>query len=408
MSTTIPWPIFNSADDPLDQLVTLSRYYGSDPEFVKAGGGNTSVKVGGRMWIKATGAHLGTVGREGFLELDMAALAAVLATDFGSDMPACEQRFNEAVAAARLHPESGRTPSIETILHYLLPSRFVVHSHSTLINTVTCCARGEDLTAELFGDDVGWMPYADPGIARAQAMRQALAGYARRTGRAAPRALLMQNHGPIVCGETPDEVRANTERIVGAVERRLAAADDGEPFGPIRRLPPGEAVAQGAVVRNHLGAVLRTERMPAHLVFDGSARVMMLAGAVRGREFAALGPQTPQQIVLCQSSFPLWLEAPDAKTEAEWPNRLRESVRAHAAATGLAPRVFLIEGLGLFAAGDDVDDAETIRAFYADAIEILTGSKRLGGIQPMSREGRAFIETWLMTGSYRPAAPRHA
>ena len=48
---SIEWPTFDPADTPIDKLVKLSRFYGSDPEFVIGGGGNTSVKIADRLFV---------------------------------------------------------------------------------------------------------------------------------------------------------------------------------------------------------------------------------------------------------------------------------------------------------------------------------------------------------------------
>ena len=77
-ASTGPWPSFDVTASPLEQLLDLSHYYGSNPEFVLAGGGNTSVKLGDRLLVKASGYALATIGPEGIVELDRGALQALL------------------------------------------------------------------------------------------------------------------------------------------------------------------------------------------------------------------------------------------------------------------------------------------------------------------------------------------
>ena len=72
------WPDFSASDNPLEVLVKLSRFYGSDPDFVLAGGGNTSVKVGDRLFVKGSGHALATIPPEGFVEMDRKQLEALL------------------------------------------------------------------------------------------------------------------------------------------------------------------------------------------------------------------------------------------------------------------------------------------------------------------------------------------
>ncbi|NJL31104.1 MAG: hypothetical protein HC898_05460, partial [Phycisphaerales bacterium] len=77
----MPWPTFSASDDPIDTLVMISRHYGCDADFVLAGGGNTSVKIGDRLFVKASGYPLATLTREGLVELDRTKLSQLLQSD---------------------------------------------------------------------------------------------------------------------------------------------------------------------------------------------------------------------------------------------------------------------------------------------------------------------------------------
>jgi rhamnose utilization protein RhaD (predicted bifunctional aldolase and dehydrogenase) len=98
------WPSFSSKDKPLDVVVRLSHYYGSDPSIVLAGGGNTSVKVGDRLFVKASGHALATIGPEGFVEMDRHALAAIADKEPPKDENERERIFKDLIMQARIHP----------------------------------------------------------------------------------------------------------------------------------------------------------------------------------------------------------------------------------------------------------------------------------------------------------------
>ena len=93
MASTTTWPTFSASDTPLDTLVKLSRFYGSDPEFVLAGGGNTSVKVGDRLFVKGSGHALATIPPEGFVEMDRQQLEALLNSALSEDRMRREAEF---------------------------------------------------------------------------------------------------------------------------------------------------------------------------------------------------------------------------------------------------------------------------------------------------------------------------
>jgi len=121
MASSIQWPAFPKSDTPLEALVKLSRFYGSDPEFVLAGGGNTSVKVGDRLFVKGSGHALATIPPEGFVEMDRKQLEVLLNSSLSIDRLKREAEFKAATMAARVHPEKNQRPSVEALLHHLMP-----------------------------------------------------------------------------------------------------------------------------------------------------------------------------------------------------------------------------------------------------------------------------------------------
>lgn len=114
----------------IEILIGISRHYGGDPAYFLAGGGNTSIKHGDRLWVKASGNTLAAITAEGFVELNRTKLDAMLSTCWPEDTDAREAAFISAVMDARIHPELGQRPSVETLLHHLLPDRFVVYCRS--------------------------------------------------------------------------------------------------------------------------------------------------------------------------------------------------------------------------------------------------------------------------------------
>lgn len=152
----------------LSPLIQLSRAYGGDPAFVLAGGGNTSVKSPGRLWVKASGHALATIAADGFVELNRQPLDALLQRDWPDDPAERESEFKDAMLAARVHPDRGQRPSVEALIHHLMPGRFVVHTHPGIINALTCCRAGQTLAARHLPAAI-WQPYVDPGVTLARA-----------------------------------------------------------------------------------------------------------------------------------------------------------------------------------------------------------------------------------------------
>lgn len=386
----------------LETLVELSRSYGSDPELVLAGGGNTSVKLGDHILVKGSGTALSAIRPEDFVDLDRAALQALLERDLGSSRDEREVAFKQAVLAARVEPGRMQRPSVEAVLHHLMPGRFVVHLHATLVNQFSCCREGKRLVDQHMGEDVVWVDLVDPGFALAQALRDRLADFKAKTGRERPRAVVMENHGLVVSGDTPDEVRRHLEWLLASL--RTLQGQAGSQVAPAARAPIGDTDARALI--NVIGPALRgllsQTGSPLKVVtFDDSPPVVDLVTRDSSRELVMGGPLTPDQIVYCRS-FPLWLETRAGEHPVDLCRRLAAEVRQHTSAHGAPPLVVLVEDLGLFAGGDTWSDASTARHVYVDAIKVMTGALRMGGVHYLPDEFTSFIEHWEVE-SYRRA-----
>jgi rhamnose utilization protein RhaD (predicted bifunctional aldolase and dehydrogenase) len=106
-----------AAKEDLSELVALSRHFGSDPDYVLAGGGNTSFKTPGRLFIKGSGSSLADIQAEGFVRLDRARLEQLWKRDYPADPHALEALVTEVLLAAREPGEEAKRPSVETPLH---------------------------------------------------------------------------------------------------------------------------------------------------------------------------------------------------------------------------------------------------------------------------------------------------
>lgn len=384
----------------LEQLVAISRHYGADPSFVLAGGGNTSAKIGDRLFVKGSGHALASILPDGFVEMDRAALRAMLDRSFSEDRTEREEQFKQAVLAARLHPERGQRPSVEALLHELMPRTFVVHTHCTLVNMFTCCRDGRHIAEELLGDDMLWVPEVDPGVVLAKELRRLLESYSNRTGRDGPRVVLMQNHGLVVAGNTPDEVKQHTDWLIGKLTTRMAEVQSKPAFGLTReKLDAPIARRLVNIVAPALRGLLAGAGSLPIVCFDDSPEIMELVGGEDGSRIALAGPLTPDQIVYCRS-FPLWTRLQADADEAEIVRSLRDAIAAYREQHGSDPQVVLVEDLGLFAVAEDFKSARTAADVYADIVKVTAGAQRLGGVRQMDPSLRKFIEAWEVE-SYR-------
>ena len=121
----------------LDSLAAMSNKYGANPEYVLAGGGNTSFKSDDYLWIKGSGTSLATIKGEDFVVLERAALAQMWNAKYPEDEAQREAAVLEDMMDARIKGES-RRPSVETLLHDLFPQKYILHVHPAIVNGITC------------------------------------------------------------------------------------------------------------------------------------------------------------------------------------------------------------------------------------------------------------------------------
>ena len=183
------------------EFISLSQEIGARPLLVQGPGGNTSVKIDGQMWIKASGTELSEA-------LDKNIFVAV---DPAKAMEELDGAGDGSCRSALIDPECGLRPSIETTFHAMFDHRFVFHFHSV---ATICHAITEEGRAALAGKLSGlqWVsaPYRKPGIPLTKAIREAV-------GARDIQVVVLNNHGIIIVGDTIDEVR----ELIAEVERRL-------------------------------------------------------------------------------------------------------------------------------------------------------------------------------------------
>jgi rhamnose utilization protein RhaD (predicted bifunctional aldolase and dehydrogenase) len=232
--------------DPLPRLLELSHQLGREERRLAIlGEGNTSARVSPDTFlVKASGSNLATLGETGVTGCRSGALLALLDKKALTDAA-----VDEALFASRLRADA-KKPSVEAIFHaYLLTLpgvNFVGHTHPIAVNQVLCSKHARALAKRrLFPDEIVccgvesvFVPYTDPGLKLAQALRAAVVAYIKRLARA-PRVILLENHGLIALGATPESVLAATLMAAKAAEIFVGAAAAG---GQPRFLTPTQVV----------------------------------------------------------------------------------------------------------------------------------------------------------------------
>ena len=392
MSTRSTPPGRSTTDGLLDDLVALARRFGEDPEFTRGGGGNISVKENGILYIKASGTSLAALTPQSVIALELEPLMEFLDGSAVRQVAGGTDEVMQVALAARAGVPDGRRPSVECLFHALLPERFVLHTHPTTVNALTCAKRGAEIAEQLLGRSILWIPYTDPGLPLARVIRDARRSYEERTRTPAPRTMLLQNHGLIVTGDSVAEIDETSARLVSAIQTHLGDAP-AVSWGDVGRLEADDARAALHTVGPALRALLATGDRLKVVAFDDSPLAISMASSPLGREFALGGPLTPDQIVYA-GSFPLLVEAPVGTAPDQLIDILATAIADRAATASGTPIIVLVPGLGLFAAGDSDVEADTARQVFLDAVGVSVQAHRVGGVRPLAEAERQFIELW--------------
>lgn len=223
--------------NPRQDMLALSHELGREErKLALLGEGNTSARLSAETFVvKASGANLATLTEAGIAECRFTDLLPLLAAKAMTDAA-----IDTALLAARIDPRA-KKPSVEAIFHaYLLTLpgvNYVGHTHPVSVNQVLCSKHARTFARRrLFPDEIVccgvesvFVPYTDPGLKLAQAIRAAVIASIKRLARP-PRVILLENHGFIALGPTPQSVLAAT--LMGAKAAEIfagAAAISGAP-----------------------------------------------------------------------------------------------------------------------------------------------------------------------------------
>jgi rhamnose utilization protein RhaD (predicted bifunctional aldolase and dehydrogenase)/NAD(P)-dependent dehydrogenase (short-subunit alcohol dehydrogenase family) len=370
--------------------VYTSRLLGRNADFVLYGGGNTSVKIRENnlfgeeeeiLYVKGSGWTLETIEPAGFAPARMAHLLKLVSVDSLTDVEMARQlRLSLTNPAA---PD----PSVEAILHALLPYKFVDHTHADAILTVTNTRDGEARIREIYGDSVVVVPYVMPGFKLAKACAEL---YPRHAGQNTIGMILL-NHGVFSFGAT---ARESYDRMIMLVARAedslkskaawritvpdLAAPEPGRT--PLAQLRKAVSDAAGFPV------IVATHSQAPFLSFARRPDVAVLAQQ---------GPATPDHVIRTKR-LPLLgrdVESYRAAYEAYFAEHAPRS-RQTLTMLDPAPRLVLDPEFGLCAVGRTAEEAAVAAEVYRHTIDIILRASALGGYQALPARDVFEVEYW--------------
>lgn len=405
----------------VERLVFRSNSLGADQRITNTGGGNTSSKLteidpltGEEvevLWVKGSGGDLRTSKKENFSSLYMSKLLGLQNTynsqaERGPKTPAEDAMVGYFPHCTfNLNP---RASSIDTPLHAFLPAKHVDHMHPNSVISVAASRRSEELTSEIFGDEIGWVPWLRPGFELGLMMQRKVEAEPALNG------LVMGQHGLINWADDDHECYELTLSLIDKAAEFIQARDKGEQtFGGQKYETLAEDQRDQVLVEILpwlRGQVSQQRKFVGTLQAD--EKILRFVNSNDAARLAELGTSCPDHFLRTKIK-PLYV---DWNPQEEAIDDLRQKLAAgleqyrqdysayyenckHANSPAMRdpnPTVILIPGIGMIAWGKNKSESRVTAEFYNCAVEVMRGAEAIDEYIALPQQEAFDIEYWLL------------
>lgn len=421
MSTTAPKRLANLWDDAKaaamsepERLVYRSNLLGSDKRVTNYGGGNTSSKIFQKdpltgqdvevLWVKGSGGDSASIKLDGFSTLYMDKLRALKGLYRGVE-------FEDEMVGYLPHATFNLNPraaSIDTPLHAYVNRPFVDHMHPDAIIAIAASKNSKELTQQIFGDTIGWLPWKKPGFE----LGLWLGKFCEENPNA--KGLILESHGLFTWGDTPKECYETTIGIINQAIEWFEQQTEGKTiFGgeAVKSLPAADRRAIAAKLMPKIrGLISEDSHKLGH--FDDSDAVLEFVNSKDLRPLAALGTSCPDHFLRTKIR-PLVIDFNPANPDVD---KVIEGIGEQIAAYRVdyqayydrckhdnSPAVrdpnavvYLMPGVGMFTFAKDKATARISGEFYVNAINVMRGASTVSTYVGLPEQEAFDIEYWLL------------
>ena len=376
--------------DLLKLRVYTSRLLGQESSLVLHGGGNTSVKAQVKnffgdqedvLYIKGSGWDLATIEAPGFaaVKMDMLKRMAALPKLSDTDMVR-EQR------AAMLNPNAPN-PSVEAILHAIIPFQFVDHTHADAVVAITNTPNGEARIKEVYGSRVLIIPYVMPGFVLARRVYEMTQGL----DWSKCEAIILLNHGIFTFADSAKASYDNMIQRVSEAEdyiakQKIALANSSTPVQEylldLARLRQAVSKVQGAAVVAHL---------------KNDTKSVGFANLSRISDIATRGTLTPDHVIRTKPT-PCVIKQDVAKDVMIFAHHYKtyfdRNTDGKLTCLDLAPRWAVWPNQGLVTFGRSLKDAKITSDIVDHTVDAIQWAEAMGGWTVLSEKDIFEMEYW--------------
>lgn len=418
-SVTVPslWDDAKAAslDEP-GLLLYRSNLLGADLRITNFGGGNTSAKVDAKdpltgqpvkvLWVKGSGGDIGSMKLDGFATLYMDKLESLKALYKGLDQ-------EDAMVHALNHCTfdlNPRAPSIDTCLHGYVPYPHVDHVHSDAVIAIAASKDSERLTRQVFGDEMGYLPWQRPGIDLGIKLGKMAEENPKLVG------VVLGSHGLFTWGETSKACYDTTLRIINKAAVWLEQNREKPAFkgAALEALPEEERRNVALRLLPEIrGRISKHESKIGHFV--DTPEVLEFVNSKQLEALAPLGTSCPDHFL--RTKIRPLIVPHDANGETL--DKLIEGYRSdyaayyerckHADSPALRDPnavIYLVPRVGMLSFAKDKATARIAAEFYVNAINVMRGASGVSAYNGLPEQEAFNIEYWLLEEAKLQRMPR--
>lgn len=375
----------------LGQRVYTSRLLGRDDSLVLHGGGNTSVKISETnllgepqevLYVKGSGWDLVSIEEAGFAPVRMDHLLKLAKLPSLSDAQMVNELKTQCTSA------SAPAPSVETILHAILPYKYVDHTHADAVLSVCNTPEGEQAIRDIYGEDTVIIPYIMPGfdLARICAERFASEANEKTVG------MVLMNHGVFSFADNARDAYERMIELVGRAEQYLQSKDAWQLSFPEPQSKISSQRQAHAELRAEISAVAGK---PQLLMHHPDAASESFSQRDDLDLIAQQGPATPDHVIRTKQLPMLGRDvAAYAMGYQHYFNEYASQAKEAVAMLNPAPKVVIDKVLGLCSSGSSVKEATIIGDIYRHTIEIILRAEAWSRWQALPAKDIFDMEYW--------------
>ena len=407
--------------DAVDRLVYRSNILGDDQRITNTGGGNTSSKImmtdpltGEKvdvMYVKGSGGDLRTAKRANFASLYMDKLMALQDIYNSAEEKGVKTKVEDQMVGMYPHcvyDLNPRASSIDTPLHAFIPYRHVDHTHPNAVIAIAACSNGQQLTKEIYGDEVVWTDWQRPGFDLGLVLQQAIEDNPGIKG------IILGGHGLINWADDDKECYELSLTLIEKAARYLEEHDLGdETFGGAKHQSLSDAAREQVLVDilpQLRGMVSQQNKFIGTVQYNDA--ILEFVNSQDAARLAELGTSCPDHFLRTKIK-PLFVdwnpESGDTdgllkllqagveqyrKDYADYYEACKDE--ASPAMRDPNPRVILIPGVGMIAYGKNKSESRVTAEFYNNAVAVMKGAEAVGEYVALPRQEAFDIEYWAL------------